>query len=159
MKNHTAQTSCKFFHRVCLPTVTLCRRPVVRRQIPKPFPLRSPVLSTGARRTGARRTRTSLQLHCRAPRSTERAVTLAAEDHWQRMTGSPQQAGWCKKPASPTDARATLKVVRKTTYTIVLLTITAVAGATGTSEYQLFVKGREGKTMYQSDVYSVLLWY
>uniref|UniRef100_A0A8C0BJT1 Ig-like domain-containing protein n=1 Tax=Buteo japonicus TaxID=224669 RepID=A0A8C0BJT1_9AVES len=50
------------------------------------------------------------------------------------MTGSSQQAGWCKKPTSCTDARATLKVVRKTTYTIVLLTITAVAGATGTSD-------------------------
>ncbi|XP_040980696.1 cell surface glycoprotein CD200 receptor 1-B-like isoform X2 [Aquila chrysaetos chrysaetos] len=47
------------------------------------------------------------------------------------MTGSSQQAGWCKKPTSPTDARATLKVVRKTTYTIVLLTIAAVTGATG----------------------------
>ncbi|XP_059680190.1 cell surface glycoprotein CD200 receptor 1-B-like [Gavia stellata] len=45
--------------------------------------------------------------------------------------GSSQQVGWCKKPTSPTNARATLKVVRKTTYTIVLLTITVVTGATG----------------------------
>ncbi|XP_050749523.1 cell surface glycoprotein CD200 receptor 1-B-like [Gymnogyps californianus] len=45
--------------------------------------------------------------------------------------GSSQQAGWCKKPTSPTNARVTLKVVRKTMYTIVLLTITVVTGATG----------------------------
>ncbi|XP_009951215.1 PREDICTED: cell surface glycoprotein CD200 receptor 1-B-like, partial [Leptosomus discolor] len=45
--------------------------------------------------------------------------------------GSSQQAGWCKKPPSPTNARATSEDVRKTMYTIVLLTITAVTGATG----------------------------
>ncbi|KAM6420946.1 cell surface glycoprotein CD200 receptor 1-B-like [Pluvialis apricaria] len=43
--------------------------------------------------------------------------------------GSSQQAGWCKKATSPANARATLKVVRKTTYTIVLLTITMITGA------------------------------
>ncbi|XP_072707991.1 cell surface glycoprotein CD200 receptor 1-B-like [Ciconia boyciana] len=45
--------------------------------------------------------------------------------------GSSQQGGWCKKCTSPTNARATLKVVRKTMYTIVLLTITAATGTTG----------------------------
>ncbi|KAM7127223.1 cell surface glycoprotein CD200 receptor 1-B-like [Ciconia maguari] len=45
--------------------------------------------------------------------------------------GSSQQGGWCKKCTSPTNARATLNVVRKTMYTIVLLTITAATGATG----------------------------
>ncbi|XP_075599025.1 cell surface glycoprotein CD200 receptor 1-B-like [Balearica regulorum gibbericeps] len=44
---------------------------------------------------------------------------------------SSQQAGWCKKTRSPTNTRATLKVVRKTLYITVLLTITAVMGATG----------------------------
>uniref|UniRef100_A0A8B9DIZ0 Ig-like domain-containing protein n=1 Tax=Anser cygnoides TaxID=8845 RepID=A0A8B9DIZ0_ANSCY len=42
-----------------------------------------------------------------------------------------QQAGWCKKPASSTHARAALEEIRKTTYTAVLLTMTAVTGATG----------------------------
>uniref|UniRef100_A0A8C8AGT5 Ig-like domain-containing protein n=1 Tax=Otus sunia TaxID=257818 RepID=A0A8C8AGT5_9STRI len=48
--------------------------------------------------------------------------------------GSSQQAGRCKKPTSPTNARATLEAVRKTVDTIVLLTIAAVTGATGTSD-------------------------
>uniref|UniRef100_A0A8C0EUQ5 Ig-like domain-containing protein n=1 Tax=Bubo bubo TaxID=30461 RepID=A0A8C0EUQ5_BUBBB len=48
--------------------------------------------------------------------------------------GSSQQTGWCKKPTSPTNARATLEAVRKTVDTIVLLTIAAVTGATGTSD-------------------------
>ncbi|CAN8195084.1 unnamed protein product [Coccothraustes coccothraustes] len=47
------------------------------------------------------------------------------------MLGSSQQAGQCKKSFSPTKARATLKVVRKSICTIVLLTITADTGATG----------------------------
>ncbi|KAM6141026.1 cell surface glycoprotein CD200 receptor 1-B-like [Pterocles gutturalis] len=47
------------------------------------------------------------------------------------MAGSSQQAGWCKKPTSTTNTRAALKVVRKTMYNVVLLTITAVTGATG----------------------------
>uniref|UniRef100_A0A663LL32 Ig-like domain-containing protein n=1 Tax=Athene cunicularia TaxID=194338 RepID=A0A663LL32_ATHCN len=47
--------------------------------------------------------------------------------------GSSHQAGWCKKPTSPTNARATLEVVRKTMNTIVLLIIAAITGATGTS--------------------------
>ncbi|XP_010126998.1 PREDICTED: cell surface glycoprotein CD200 receptor 1-B-like, partial [Chlamydotis macqueenii] len=45
--------------------------------------------------------------------------------------GSSQQAGWCKKSTSPINARATLKVVRKTIYTAVVLTIAALTGATG----------------------------
>ncbi|XP_048800888.1 cell surface glycoprotein CD200 receptor 1 isoform X1 [Lagopus muta] len=45
--------------------------------------------------------------------------------------GNSQQAGWCKKPASPMKTRAALEVVRSTTWTIVLLTSTAVTGATG----------------------------
>nr|XP_009937801.1 PREDICTED: cell surface glycoprotein CD200 receptor 1-B-like [Opisthocomus hoazin] len=45
--------------------------------------------------------------------------------------GSSQQAGWSKKPISPKTARATLKVVRNTMYTIVLLSFSAVTGATG----------------------------
>ncbi|XP_035749917.1 cell surface glycoprotein CD200 receptor 1-B [Egretta garzetta] len=49
------------------------------------------------------------------------------------MMGSSQKAGWCKKPVSPTNARATLKVFGKTTHTIVLLTITAITGSTGNS--------------------------
>ena len=60
-------------------------------------------------------------------------MTLAAENHWQKKMGSSQQAGWSKKPISPKTARATLKVVRKTMYTIVLLSFSAVTGATGTS--------------------------
>ncbi|XP_009328829.1 PREDICTED: cell surface glycoprotein CD200 receptor 1-B-like [Pygoscelis adeliae] len=45
--------------------------------------------------------------------------------------GSSQQAGWCKKPTSPINGRTALKVVRKTIYTIIMLTITVVTGATG----------------------------
>ncbi|XP_031412000.1 cell surface glycoprotein CD200 receptor 1-B [Meleagris gallopavo] len=45
--------------------------------------------------------------------------------------GISQQAGWCKKPASPMNMRAALEVVRSTTWTIVLLTSMAVTGATG----------------------------
>ncbi|XP_052560216.1 cell surface glycoprotein CD200 receptor 1 isoform X1 [Tympanuchus pallidicinctus] len=45
--------------------------------------------------------------------------------------GNSQQAGWCKKPASPMKTRAALEVVRSTTWTVVLLTSTAVTGATG----------------------------
>ncbi|XP_061864122.1 cell surface glycoprotein CD200 receptor 1-B-like [Colius striatus] len=48
--------------------------------------------------------------------------------------GSSQEAGWCKKLTSPTNARANLKVIRKTVYTAVLLTITVVTGATGNNE-------------------------
>ncbi|XP_058681534.1 cell surface glycoprotein CD200 receptor 1-B-like [Ammospiza caudacuta] len=47
------------------------------------------------------------------------------------MLGSSQQAGQCKKVFSSTKARATLKVVRKSICTIVLLTIAAVTGTTG----------------------------
>ncbi|KAM7066658.1 cell surface glycoprotein CD200 receptor 1-B-like [Acridotheres tristis] len=50
------------------------------------------------------------------------------------MLGTSQQDGGCKKSFSPTKTRATLKVVRKSICTIVLLTITAVTGATGASD-------------------------
>lgn len=143
MKNHTAQTLCKFCYRVCLPTVTLYSKPMVRKQIPIPFPLCSPILSTGSFVLGRRTT--SLQLHCRVLRSTGRAVTLAAEDHWQGMMGSSQQAGWCKKPTSPINERTALKVVRKTIYTIIMLTITVVTGATGTSDSTLVPTVSQGQ--------------
>lgn len=74
--------------------------------------------------------------------------------------GSSQHGGWCKKHTSPTNARATLKGVRKATYTIVLFTITAVTGATGTCDGTLvptLLRAEEEKAIYQSDVYSVLL--
>ncbi|XP_065596935.1 cell surface glycoprotein CD200 receptor 1-B-like [Cyrtonyx montezumae] len=45
--------------------------------------------------------------------------------------GTSQLAGWCKKPVSPINTRAALELVRNTTWTIVLLTIAAVTGATG----------------------------
>ncbi|XP_072193108.1 cell surface glycoprotein CD200 receptor 1-B-like [Excalfactoria chinensis] len=45
--------------------------------------------------------------------------------------GISQQAGCCKKPASPMNTRAALEVVRNITWTIVLLTSTAVTGASG----------------------------
>ncbi|KAM6310126.1 cell surface glycoprotein CD200 receptor 1-B-like [Aegotheles albertisi] len=54
-----------------------------------------------------------------------------AEEEQRGMMRSSQQAGWCKKPTSLTNSRATLKVVGKTMYTIVLLTITVATGATG----------------------------
>ncbi|XP_040553902.1 cell surface glycoprotein CD200 receptor 1-B isoform X3 [Gallus gallus] len=44
-----------------------------------------------------------------------------------------QQAGWCKKPASPMNTRAALEAVRNTAWTIVLLTSAAVMGASGIS--------------------------
>ncbi|XP_066427848.1 cell surface glycoprotein CD200 receptor 1-B-like [Molothrus aeneus] len=47
------------------------------------------------------------------------------------MLGSSHQAGQCKKAFSSTKARPTLKVVRKSICTIVLLTIAAVTGTTG----------------------------
>ncbi|XP_009465026.1 PREDICTED: cell surface glycoprotein CD200 receptor 1-A-like [Nipponia nippon] len=53
--------------------------------------------------------------------------------------GSSQQAGWWKKPTSPTNTRATLEVVRKITYTLVLLAITAVTGATGNNSVSVTV--------------------
>ncbi|PKU37426.1 hypothetical protein llap_12274 [Limosa lapponica baueri] len=53
------------------------------------------------------------------------------------MMGSSQHAGWCKKPTQHTNAGTTLKVVRKTVYTIVLLAITAVIGATENSTWFL----------------------
>lgn len=56
------------------------------------------------------------------------------QDHWQGMLGSSEQAGGRKKSFSPTKARASVKVVGKSIYTIVLLTIAAVTGATGTSD-------------------------
>ncbi|XP_017689485.1 PREDICTED: cell surface glycoprotein CD200 receptor 1-B-like isoform X1 [Lepidothrix coronata] len=56
------------------------------------------------------------------------------------MLGSSQQAGWCKKPPSPTKARATfLQVVCKATYTIVLLNITMIRGTTGNNEVSVTV--------------------
>uniref|UniRef100_A0A8B9V7L2 Ig-like domain-containing protein n=1 Tax=Anas zonorhyncha TaxID=75864 RepID=A0A8B9V7L2_9AVES len=42
-----------------------------------------------------------------------------------------QQARWCRRPASSRHARAALEEIWKTIYTVVLLTITAVTGATG----------------------------
>ncbi|XP_077030793.1 cell surface glycoprotein CD200 receptor 1-B-like [Agelaius phoeniceus] len=47
------------------------------------------------------------------------------------ILGSSHQAGQCKKAFSSTKARPTLKVVRKSICTIVLLTIAAVTGTTG----------------------------
>ncbi|XP_032303446.1 cell surface glycoprotein CD200 receptor 1-B-like isoform X7 [Coturnix japonica] len=45
--------------------------------------------------------------------------------------GMSQQAGHCKKPVSPMNTRAALEVVRNIAWTIVLLTSTAVTGASG----------------------------
>ncbi|XP_027305390.3 cell surface glycoprotein CD200 receptor 1-B isoform X5 [Anas platyrhynchos] len=42
-----------------------------------------------------------------------------------------QQARWCRRPASSRHARAALEEIWKTIYIVVLLTITAVTGATG----------------------------
>ncbi|XP_032049121.1 cell surface glycoprotein CD200 receptor 1-B-like [Aythya fuligula] len=42
-----------------------------------------------------------------------------------------RQARWCRRPASSRHARAALEEIWKTIYTVVLLTITAVTGATG----------------------------
>ncbi|XP_019330281.1 PREDICTED: cell surface glycoprotein CD200 receptor 1-B [Aptenodytes forsteri] len=53
--------------------------------------------------------------------------------------GSSQQAGWCKKPTSPINGRTALKVVRKTIYTIIMLTITVVTGATGNNRVSAMV--------------------
>ncbi|KAI6078951.1 Cell surface glycoprotein CD200 receptor 1-A [Aix galericulata] len=64
-------------------------------------------------------------------RSLGRAVALTAEDHWQGMRRISQQARWCRRPAPPRHARAALEEIWKTIYTVVLLTITAVTGATG----------------------------
>ncbi|XP_005038629.1 PREDICTED: cell surface glycoprotein CD200 receptor 1-B-like [Ficedula albicollis] len=73
----------------------------------------------------------SSQLHCGALRSRGRAVTL--QEHCQGMLGASQQDGGCKKSFSPMKARATLKVVRMSICTVVLLIIAAVKGATGSN--------------------------
>uniref|UniRef100_A0A803V5I5 Ig-like domain-containing protein n=1 Tax=Ficedula albicollis TaxID=59894 RepID=A0A803V5I5_FICAL len=53
------------------------------------------------------------------------------------MLGASQQDGGCKKSFSPMKARATLKVVRMSICTVVLLIIAAVKGATGTSDVMI----------------------
>ncbi|XP_055568773.1 cell surface glycoprotein CD200 receptor 1-B-like [Falco cherrug] len=55
------------------------------------------------------------------------------------MMGSSQQVGWCKKPTLLTNTRAPLKVVGENVYTIALLTIAVVTGATGNLEVSAMV--------------------
>lgn len=97
---------------------------------------------------------------CGAPKSTGRTETGC----WWSLARDAGEltARWiCKKPTSPSNARVTLKVVRKTICTIVLLTITVVRGAIGTSDdicILTLLRAKEEKAMYQSDVYSIILW-
>ncbi|XP_015730912.1 cell surface glycoprotein CD200 receptor 1-B-like isoform X1 [Coturnix japonica] len=53
--------------------------------------------------------------------------------------GISQQAGHCKKPASPMNTRAALEVVRNIAWTIVLLTSTAVTGASGINRLSAYL--------------------
>ncbi|KAM9301120.1 cell surface glycoprotein CD200 receptor 1-B-like [Morus bassanus] len=55
------------------------------------------------------------------------------------MMGSSQQVGWCKKPTSPANTRASLRAVRRTMCTVVLLTITVVTGAGGNNRVSVTV--------------------
>ncbi|XP_066062983.1 cell surface glycoprotein CD200 receptor 1-B-like [Chamaea fasciata] len=71
------------------------------------------------------------------------------------MLGISQQDGGCKK-SSP--ARATLKVVRRSICTIVLLTITAVTGATGVSDLVTTVGDSSVLTCPTKGQISMLIW-
>ncbi|XP_015730934.1 uncharacterized protein LOC107320010 isoform X2 [Coturnix japonica] len=53
--------------------------------------------------------------------------------------GMSQQAGHCKKPVSPMNTRAALEVVRNIAWTIVLLTSTAVTGASGINRLSVYL--------------------
>ncbi|XP_014812582.1 PREDICTED: cell surface glycoprotein CD200 receptor 1-B-like, partial [Calidris pugnax] len=72
--------------------------------------------------------------------------------------GSSKQGGWCKKTTSCPKARTTLKVVRKTTYTIVLLTITAVTGATGNDRVSATVGNSSVFTCPQKSNTTMVSW-
>uniref|UniRef100_A0A8C3QH85 Ig-like domain-containing protein n=1 Tax=Cyanoderma ruficeps TaxID=181631 RepID=A0A8C3QH85_9PASS len=69
-----------------------------------------------------------------------------------------QQDGRCKKSFSPTKERATLKVVRKSVCTIVLLTITAVTGATGNNRVSVTVGDSSVLTCPLKENTTMLTW-
>ncbi|OXB83341.1 UNVERIFIED_CONTAM: hypothetical protein H355_001778 [Colinus virginianus] len=60
--------------------------------------------------------------------------------------GTSQLAGWCRKPVSPINTRAALELVRNATRTVILLTIAAVTGATGSSG-TILVKSKNSKAI------------
>ncbi|XP_074672870.1 cell surface glycoprotein CD200 receptor 1-B-like [Strix aluco] len=72
--------------------------------------------------------------------------------------GSSQQAGWCKKPTSPTNARATLEAVRKIVDTIVLLTIAVVTGATGNNRVTVTVGSSSVLTCSPKSNITMVTW-
>ncbi|XP_042644254.1 LOW QUALITY PROTEIN: cell surface glycoprotein CD200 receptor 1-B-like [Tyto alba] len=74
------------------------------------------------------------------------------------MMGSSQQAGWYKKPTSPTNARATLEVVRKTMDSIVLLTVAALTGTTGTSDVSAMVGNSSVLTCSPKSNITMVTW-